>query len=64
MLEHDSQSYIARPIYNLILCFVCDKKANLGLVRCKIDKMALQLERELQPLKEHLQTKQTEQQWP
>lgn len=47
MLEHDTQSYIARPIYNLILCFVCEKKANLGLVRCKIDAMAQLLEREL-----------------
>ena len=62
ILEHDSQCYMARPIFNLILCFVCDKRANLGLVRCKIDKIAQQLERELQPLKEHLQTRISEQQ--
>jgi hypothetical protein len=53
---------MARPLFNLILCFVCDKHANLGLVRCKIDKIAQQLERELQPLKEHLQTRISEQQ--
>lgn len=55
ILEHDSQTYVARPLYNLILCFVCDKKANLGLIRGKVDHMAQQLERELEPLKGFLE---------
>ena len=40
ILEIDSKTFIARPVYNLILCFVCDKQANTGLVRNKIDKLA------------------------
>ncbi len=44
VLEHDTLSFVARPVYNLILCFVCDKNATLGLIRHKVDLMGKQLE--------------------
>ena len=30
---------MARPVFNLILCFVCDKQASLGLIRSKVELM-------------------------
>ena len=44
IIEHDSLSFVARPVYNLILCFVCDKEANLGMVRSKVELMGKQLD--------------------
>ena len=35
-ISMDSCHYIAKPIYNLILCMVCRKDVNLGLVRTKV----------------------------
>lgn len=35
-LSVDTEHYIAKPIYNLILCFVCNKDVNLGLMRVKV----------------------------
>lgn len=32
----DNVQYVARPIYNLILCFICEKDANLGLIKSKV----------------------------
>ena len=29
----DNAYYIAKPIFNLILCFVCKKDVNLGLIK-------------------------------
>jgi hypothetical protein len=28
--------YVAKPIYNLILCFICKKEINLGLIKFKV----------------------------
>ena len=35
-ISTDSMHYIAKPVYNLILCFICTKDVNLGLVRSKV----------------------------
>lgn len=55
ILEHDSLSFVARPVYNLVLCFVCDKVANIGLIRNKVELMGTQLEQALEPLKMYLE---------
>lgn len=51
---------MARPIFNLVLCFVCDKQANLGLVRRKVDTLSDQLQMALEPLKDHLKHEEEE----
>jgi hypothetical protein len=61
-IQHDDALYVAKPIYSLILCFVCDKDANLGLVRTKVDVMSANLERSLAELKDHLQQTNEDQQ--
>lgn len=53
-LQHDNVSYVAKPIYNLILCFVCENDANLGLIRNKIEVMSGVLEESMEGLKDHL----------
>lgn len=40
IIEHDQNTFVARPIFNLVLCFVCDKEANLGMIRRKVDNLA------------------------
>ena len=35
-IQHDQALYVAKPIFSLILCFVCDSDANLGLIRSKV----------------------------
>ena len=35
-ISTDNLHYVAKPIYNLILCFICNKDVNLGLVRTKV----------------------------
>lgn len=60
MIEHDSLNFVARPVFSLILCFVCDKQCNLGMIRNKVEVMAIQLENELEPLKIHLQDQENE----
>lgn len=50
----DSGYYIAKPIYNMILCMVCEKDINLGLVRTKIDLLGESLEQGLSGLKDYL----------
>ena len=54
IIEHDSLSFVARPVYNLILCFVCDKEANLGLVRSKVEVMGKQLDSQFASIEHHL----------
>ncbi len=39
ILEQNELSFVARPVFNLILCFVCDKQASLGLIRSKVELM-------------------------
>ena len=35
-ISTDQMHYIAKPVFNLILCFICTKDVNLGLVRSKV----------------------------
>lgn len=67
-IQHDQALYVAKPIFSLVLCFVCDADANLGLIRTKVsflsylilkltqvDGMSAHLERSLADLRKHLQ---------
>ena len=54
LIQHDGANILAKPIFNLVLCFVCDRTANLGIVRAKIENMAKQLSAGLDPIKEFL----------
>ncbi len=38
-ISTDNMHYIAKPVFNLILCFICTKDVNLGLVRAKVRKL-------------------------
>ncbi|TNV75226.1 hypothetical protein FGO68_gene16063 [Halteria grandinella] len=55
-ISTDHVQYIAKPVYNLILCFICSKDANLGLIRSKLEVMAECLKEGLDEIKEHLVT--------
>ena len=55
-IQHDEAIYIAKPIYSLVLCFVCKKDANLGLVRTKLDMMSESLSESLKNLQAYLAT--------
>ena len=55
-ISTDHVQYIAKPVYNLILCFICSKDANLGLIRSKLEVMAECLKEGLDEIKEHLIT--------
>ena len=35
-MSTDNVQYVARPINNLILCFICQKDVNLGLIKSKV----------------------------
>ena len=43
-IQHDAALYVARPVHGLILCFVCHRDANLGLIRSKVQMMSEALE--------------------
>lgn len=55
LIEIDNKSFIARPVFNFVLCFVCSKEANLGLVRSKVEMLAQQLETALEPMREQFE---------
>ena len=38
-ISTDQYHYIAKPVYNLILCFICSKEVNVGLARTKVSFM-------------------------
>ena len=40
-ISTDQMHYIAKPVFNLILCFICTKDVNLGLVRSKVTPLAI-----------------------
>ena len=46
-IQHDSALYVAKPIYSLVLCFVCQQDANLGLIRSKVEVMSNSLEKNM-----------------
>jgi hypothetical protein len=54
-IQHDQALYAAKPIFGLVLCFVCEPDANLGLIRTKVNGMSGHLERNLVDLSKHLQ---------
>lgn len=54
-IQHDQALFVAKPIFGLVLCFVCEPGANLGLIRAKIDGMSSHLEKNLVDLSKHLQ---------
>lgn len=35
-IHHDQALYVAKPIFSVVLCFVCESDANLGLIRTKV----------------------------
>ena len=43
---------MAKPVYSFILYFVCEKTANLGMMRAKIEMMAKQLAIGLESIKD------------
>ena len=55
-IQHDSALYVAKPIYSLVLCFVCKQDANLGLIRSKVEVMSSSLEKSMSGLEQYLST--------
>ena len=53
-IQHDEALYVAKPIFSLVLCFVCQKDANLGLVRGKVQMMSEALEENFESLAPYL----------
>lgn len=53
-ISMDSGHLIARPVYNLILCFICDSNVNLGLIKNKLDVLAESITEGMKGLKEYL----------
>ena len=53
-IQHDEALYVAKPIFSLVLCFICQKDANLGLVRSKVQMMSEALEESLESLAPYL----------
>jgi hypothetical protein len=47
--------YVAKPIFGLVLCFICEPDVNLGLIRTKVDGMSSHLEKNLADMSKHLQ---------
>ena len=43
-ISTDNVQYVAKPIYNLILCFICNKDVNLGLIKSKVSSNIYKLE--------------------
>ena len=35
-ISMDNGHYVAKPIYDLILCIICKKDVNLGLIKSKV----------------------------
>jgi len=35
-LSTDNGHMVAKPVYNLLLCIICESDANLGLIRTKV----------------------------
>ena len=61
-IQHDEAIYLAKPIYSLVLCFVCQKDANLGLIRSKLQIMSEALKESMASLSAHLATGKANQQ--
>ena len=55
-IQHDEALYVAKPIYSLVLCFVCSKDANLGLIRSKVQMMSEALQDSMASLSPYLST--------
>eukprot|EP00349_Pseudokeronopsis_sp_Brazil_P001756 CAMPEP_0202969232 /NCGR_PEP_ID=MMETSP1396-20130829/14881_1 /ASSEMBLY_ACC=CAM_ASM_000872 /TAXON_ID= /ORGANISM="Pseudokeronopsis sp., Strain Brazil" /LENGTH=102 /DNA_ID=CAMNT_0049696531 /DNA_START=123 /DNA_END=431 /DNA_ORIENTATION=+ len=53
-VQMDDTQYVVKPVYTFNVCFVCDKKANLGLIKNKIDLLTQSLEEDLSTIKEHI----------
>ena len=53
-IQHDGATYVAKPIYSLVLCFVCEKDANVGLIRSKVQVMSEILEESLASMQHNL----------
>ena len=53
-IQHDGALYVAKPVHSLILCFVCQRDANLGLIRSKVQMMSEAHEESLRSIQVHL----------
>ena len=53
-IQHDEGMYVARHIYSLVLCFICHKDANLGMINNKVKVMSDLLEESLSGLQPYL----------
>lgn len=62
MIEIDNKTFVARPVFNFILCFVCKKEVNLGLIRSKVEMLAQYLEHQFEPMREQLERQEDEDQ--
>ena len=54
IIECEEGIVLARPVYQLILCVICHKECNLGLVKTKIDALGNALTEMLRPLAPHI----------
>ena len=55
-IQHDEAIYVAKPIYSLVLCFVCAKDANMGLIHSKLKLMSESLKESLSSISAYLAT--------
>ena len=53
-IQHDGALYVAKPVHSLVLCFVCHRDANLGLIRSKVQMMSEALEESMASLSMYL----------
>lgn len=54
-IAHDEAMYVAKPIFSLVLCFICAPNAPLGLVRAKVEAMARELSSNLEGIKNYIE---------
>ena len=60
-LQHEHALYVCKPVYDsLILCFICNRDANIGFIKAKSELLAAALTVSLNDVKELLEPKEPE----
>jgi hypothetical protein len=55
-LQHENALYVCKPVYDsLILCFICDRDANIGLIRQKSELLSTAVTDGLNDIKDLLE---------
>lgn len=53
-IQHDGALYVAQPVHSLVLCFICARDSNLGMVRSKVKMMSSALQESLAGISDHM----------